>query len=75
MRIYPALFAVSRILKASPALLGYFWTDFRHFWTDFGDFKTDFIHFHTDFVPILADYDHFFTAFVSRIWIKASGAQ
>ena len=78
LKVYPALFALSRILKANQALLGYFCTfltDFRHFWTDFGDFRTDFVHFHTDFGQILADYDHFFTAFVSRIWIKASGAQ
>ena len=37
LKVYPTLFAVSRIFKANPALLGYFlhfWADFGHFWID-----------------------------------------
>ena len=64
LRETPALFVVSGIFAVTYALFGYFWfnlPDFQHFWVDFGH--------------IQADFEHFLTAFISRFWVKGSGAQ
>ena len=59
------------IFKVNPAILGVSMV-LRVTPALFGPFSTFLDQF---FVSILANVGHFFTAFISRIWINESGAQ
>ena len=67
LEIYPSPFAMSRILKVTSLFLG----GLRRFGLNLGILEQMF----ANFGPILAKFDHIFTAIVSRIWINGPGAQ
>ena len=64
LRATPVLFVESRTCAVTYALFEYFWVnlpDFQLYWVDFGH--------------IQADFEYFLPAFISRFWVKGSGAQ
>ena len=52
-------FVLVRNSAATYTLFGYFWFNLP-----------DFQHFRVDFGQIRADFEHFLTAFISRLWVK-----